>query len=101
MRLIKLEKTADLVIKYNTKEKNVLKVVEECTELNEVLIKTLTKQPEDKPPMSKVIEEMGDTLARCYILARQLGIENEVEERVLFKFQQLDGWMKKKYEGTV
>ncbi len=101
MRYFKLERVADLVIKHNSKEKNILKVVEECTELNEVLIKTLTKQPEDAPPMSKVIEEMGDTLSRCYILARQLNIENEVEARVLQKFEQLDGWIKKKYEGTV
>jgi NTP pyrophosphatase (non-canonical NTP hydrolase) len=96
-----VDNVIDRVIKYNTREKNILKVVEECTELNEVLIKTLTKQPEDAPPMSKVIEEMGDVLARMKILAKQMGITLLVNERKEYKFTQLDGWMKKKYEGTV
>jgi hypothetical protein len=38
MKIIKLEEIADKVIKYQKLEKNTLKVVEETTELNEVLI---------------------------------------------------------------
>jgi NTP pyrophosphatase (non-canonical NTP hydrolase) len=101
MKIIKLEEIADKVIKYQKLEKNTLKVVEETTELNEVLIKRLTKQPEDAPPLDKVIEEMGDVMTRCFILARQLKITEQVQERMFFKMKQLDEWMSKRYEGVV
>jgi NTP pyrophosphatase (non-canonical NTP hydrolase) len=92
---------ADKVNKYQSQEKNTLKVVEECAELSEVMIKFVTKQPEDKPSIEKIIEEMGDVHARCYILARQLGICDDVINRVASKLRQLDGWMSERYEGVV
>lgn len=59
-----------------------LKVVEETTELNEVLIKSITKTPELQPPMEKVIEETGDVLVRIMIMMEKLGIKKEVDERI-------------------
>lgn len=100
-RTDKYELTIQKVLKHNTPEKNVLKVVEECMELSEVLVKYLTKQPEDKPKIDKIIEESGDVIARLRILCYQLDITREVSQRIDFKFKQLDEWMRIKYEGVV
>ena len=89
------------VIKYNSPEKTVLKVLEECAELSEVLLKYLTKTPEFKPPIEKIIEEMGDVKVRMKILANALGITEKVEEREHLKLLQLKEWVEQKYEGVV
>jgi hypothetical protein len=44
---------------------------------------------------------MGDVMTRCFILARQLKITEQVQERMFFKMKQLDEWMSKRYEGVV
>lgn len=92
------------IIDYNNEKKNdrnILKVFEESMELNEALVKYLTKQPEDRPSLDKIIEEAGDVFFRLRILTQMLGIEEGVKERYLFKHVQLKGWMEEKYEGTV
>lgn len=107
MKLIEHEKDVvvddviNKIIQYNAKDKNILKVAEECAELGEVMIKMVTKQPEDKPPMEKVTEEMGDVLFRCFVVMRQLNIEQEVMERIIAKAEQVDSWISKHYEGIV
>ncbi len=95
------DKIIDKVVKYNTLEKNNMKVLEECAELSEVIIKRLTKQPEDKPPLDKVIEEGGDLIVRLRILFRHHDIEKEVEDRIKVKLTQLDKWISEKYIGVV
>lgn len=75
-----------------------LKVMEEMAELNEVLIKRVTKAEGFKPPLEKVSEEMGDLIFRMKILAKKLGIEKEVQLRTKQKAKQIDEWFKNKYE---
>src|SRR6478735_6474280 len=99
MKVVELNRIADKVAKYQPEEKNILKVVEENLELSEVLVKFITKQPEDKPPIEKIIEEMGDVVARIFVLARQKKITEQVQDRMFFKMKQLDGWMSEHYEG--
>lgn len=97
-----MKEIVNKVIAYNTPEKNILKVVEETTELNEVLIKYLTKTPELKPKIEKIIEEMGDTLFRMKVVAEMFGISKEVNKRFEQKANQLDKWIEeKKYKGGV
>lgn len=75
-----------------------LKTVEECTELSEVLIKRVTKAENMKPPIEKVIEEMGDAIFRMSILAEKLGIGEKVAERVDEKASIIATWFKDKFE---
>jgi NTP pyrophosphatase (non-canonical NTP hydrolase) len=97
-----MKETIAKLLDYNTPEKNILKVVEETTELNEVLIKFLTKSPELKPPIAKIIEEMGDTIFRMKVIATHFKINDEVNNRVKEKAAQLEEWMsQKKYKGGV
>lgn len=77
-------------------DKIILKVVEEATELNEVLVKTLTKREDLKPPTAKIIEEAGDLLFRLNVLANKLGIVKQIKDREAEKFQQVLEWHKNK-----
>lgn len=76
-----------------------LKVVEECMELSEVLVKRVTKSDELKPPVEKIIEEAGDLLFRLDILMEKLGIHDQVYGRFQEKGEQIAIWFKKKYEN--
>jgi NTP pyrophosphatase (non-canonical NTP hydrolase) len=75
-----------------------LKVIEESSELIEVLIKRVTKSQDLKPPVEKVIEEMGDVIFRMAILAKKLGIEKDVAARIDEKSEQISKWFTGKYE---
>jgi len=87
---------------YNTSDKNILKVAEECAELGEVMIKLVTKTPLLKPKMEKIAEEMGDTIFRIKVAAKLLGIEKEVDARQIEKAEQIKAWIaQKKYKGGV
>lgn len=94
-----IEKAAERLIKHLPQEKNILKLVEECTELNEVLIKYLTKSEGLKPSMAKVIEEMGDVIFRANVVARMFNISEEVEKRIDEKAQILLNWTTEKFEN--
>lgn len=74
-------------------EKFILKTLKEMAELSEVLLKTLTKREDLRPPKDKIIEEMGDVLFRCKALARKLGIEDEVEARFQEKGVIMNNWL--------
>lgn len=71
-----------------------LKVIEEATELNEVLVKRITKRADLRPPIEKVIEEMGDLQFRMEVLAMKLGILKEVAARKEEKRKQVIKWNK-------
>lgn len=75
-------------VKYDT-QGIMLKVVEETTELNEVLIKCLTKTLDLQPPIEKIIEETGDVLVRLMIMIEKLGIQKEVDTRISEKSEQI------------
>jgi NTP pyrophosphatase (non-canonical NTP hydrolase) len=71
------------LLKNNNLEFNILKVIEECTELNEVLIKYLTKSEENKPSLEKIAEELGDAIFRSVVLAEAIpGLMELVEKRL-------------------
>lgn len=92
-----LEKAVDILVKNVTKEKNILKVVEECAELQEVLVKSLTKGEAFKPSEDKIIEEMGDVVFRIAVLARAMDIEGEVQSRIEQKAKIMYDWAVTKF----
>lgn len=92
-----VEKAVDILAKNVSKEKNILKVVEECAELQEVLVKHLTKSEELKPKEDKIVEEMGDVMFRIMILARLMGVERSVQLRLQDKAQTMYNWAVSKF----
>ena len=70
-----------MIIEYFGETNGILKLAEECNELAEVLIKTVTKREKDKPSKEKIIEEMGDVLFRMKTLAEYWNIKNELNAR--------------------
>lgn len=75
-----------------------MKVIEECAELQEVLIKSLTKSEGFKPKKEKIVEEMGDVMYRIMVLIQVLEVEDEVEKRIEEKSQHLYDWAVNKFE---
>ena len=94
-----MEKVIDKLVAHLPHEMNILKVVEECAELQEVLVKYLTKSEETKPKKEKIIEEMGDTVFRIVVASRMLDIEVDVQQRMEFKARQLDKWISDKIKN--
>jgi NTP pyrophosphatase (non-canonical NTP hydrolase) len=92
-----LEKAVDILVKNVSNEKNTLKVVEECAELQEVLVKSLTKSEDYKPKQEKIIEEMGDVMFRIAVLAKALDIEGEVQSRMEQKAKIMYDWAVTKF----
>lgn len=78
---------------YNTMDKTLLKVAEECNELAEVMIKRVIKQEKYRPPIEKLTEEMGDVLFRVLVAAKALGNEEQVKQRVADKSKQVNEWI--------
>lgn len=72
-----------------------IKVIEECAELTEVLSKSITKT-DNKPSVEKIIEETGDVICRIMILSEKLGISDKVDKRVIEKLQILTNHLKDK-----
>lgn len=78
--------------KENTPEYNMMKMIEECTELNEVLIKKLNKKGRKKEPaLQDIIDEMGDVFVRLRILSEMMGYD-DVQKRINFKLAELMRW---------
>jgi NTP pyrophosphatase (non-canonical NTP hydrolase) len=73
-------------------ERLTLKVAEELAELSEVLIKRVTRTKELKPPIEKLIEELGDVFFRSHCLIAKLGIHEKVEDRIRQKSIQVEKW---------
>jgi len=85
------------LVKFFTPEQNVLKLLEDCAELQEVMIKYLTKSKAFKPSKEKMIEEMGDLLFRMHIVWDVLGIdEDKVQEKAERKWEVMDTWVDNK-----
>jgi NTP pyrophosphatase (non-canonical NTP hydrolase) len=74
------------------RQKNILKALEEMAELSEVLLKSLTKNEDNAPPLSKVVEETGDVIFRLGIMIRQMKIEEETFERLEEKEARVYEW---------
>lgn len=93
-----IEKASEKLMVHCTKEQNLLKVVEECAELQEVLVKYLTKNEQFKPKLEKIVEEMGDVVFRIVVLSKVLEVEDDVQNRMEQKAEQLHEWAVNKFE---
>ena len=90
----------ELMKDYNNLEFNMLKVVEEATETNELLLKYVTKIPELRPNIKDIVEEVGDLMARVHILCIQMGIQEAAVVRTESKIAYIYEMAKKKQYGT-
>lgn len=86
------------MLENNTVEYNKLKCIEECTELTEVLVKSMTKKPDLAPSEQSIIEEIGDLEIRLAVIKRMYG-ESAVNVRINQKQASLAKRMTEK-EGT-
>lgn len=93
-----IEEAVEKLVRHCTTEYNILKVVEECAELQEVMIKYLTKNEQLKPNLAKITEEMGDVIFRILVTSKMLGIEDDVQGRMDYKAKVLYDWAVKKFE---
>lgn len=59
----------------------ILKVIEEASESLEVLTKRITKPEETRPSKLKLVEELGDLIARIAILGEKSGLGMDIMER--------------------
>jgi len=66
---------------HNRPEYNVLKCCEELTELQELLLKYINKRVDRKPPITDIVDEMGDVLLRCFALSQMWNVEEKVADR--------------------
>jgi NTP pyrophosphatase (non-canonical NTP hydrolase) len=90
--------TAEKIVENISKDLVVLKLVEECTELSEVLVKYLTKAEGMKPTLEKITEEMGDVLFRMDVVMTLFKNKTNVEERYVEKARQINDWIDRKIE---
>jgi NTP pyrophosphatase (non-canonical NTP hydrolase) len=94
------QQTIEALILINDTNFNTLKVVEEATEVNELLIKSLTKAAIAKPKLDDIIEEIGDLRLRLEIYESALGITARVKTRVENKLAFLKENLDKGNMGT-
>lgn len=74
------------LVKTNSETYNLLKTVEELTELSEVLMKKVLKTGTDKAPsLNSIVEEIGDVELRLSILKELLNCKEAVKIRVGYK----------------
>lgn len=88
-----VDKAIDRLVKAFPEDKFILKLLEECAEVSEVLLKYLTKRETLKPAKEKIIEELGDVVFRAKALARKMDIEKEVQQRVEQKAKIMYEWV--------
>lgn len=90
------------ILDYNAPDYNYIKLAEELAELQEVIIKRYLKKEAFKPPMAKVIEEVGDVVLRLKVLSRMEGIAVPIANRVNEKSTKLLSYIDAgKYKGGV
>jgi NTP pyrophosphatase (non-canonical NTP hydrolase) len=96
----KEEELLNALITNNNLEFNILKVIEECTELNEVLLKYLTKDENKKPSLEKLAEEIGDVIFRIPVLIKHIPeLDDLVEKRIEEKINIMYNYMIKNNGG--
>lgn len=90
------------LVETNDPHYNLLKCVEELTELNEVLIKRLVKGGSPKDPSdASIIEEIGDVKIRIMVLEKIFG-EEKVQARVDYKLGKFESYIEEgKYLGRI
>lgn len=78
----------------NTEQYNVLKTAEECAELQEKLIKSLTKRS-NPPADDEIIEEIGDVILRAMVLSEKFGMD-----KVLKRIEEKSKLLTKNYKDA-
>lgn len=90
------------ILAYNKPEFQYIKLAEELAELSEVIIKRYLKKDPHKPPIEKIIEELGDVKLRIELLIAQENIHYHVEDRILQKSNKLLNYIDNgEYKGGV
>ena len=91
------KQTVKVLAETNNHQYNVLKAVEEMSELSTVLTQHLTKGAQ----MDDIIDEIGDVIFRVKVLKHMFGKER-VDRRVKNKLSKCEQWLKEgRYEGGV
>lgn len=97
-----IDEVATRLANTNDPKYNYLKTIEELAELNEILIKSVTKNATNRPPLEKIIEESAHVIFRINILSKMLGIEEQVQEEIEVKAEYLNNFYEKeKFIGTL
>lgn len=91
---------------YNSKQVlnstyNHSKLLEECLELSEVLVKMINKHKDKQPSKEKLVEELGDVLFRAEILIIKEGLHEDIQTRVNEKVAQLKPYMENKTYSAI
>jgi len=81
--------TVKLLAETNNPEYNILKAIEEMSELSVRLSQSLTKGASKED----IIEELGDTVFRIKVLTHMYG-KDEVNKRVEYKLSTCEEWLK-------
>lgn len=92
----------DYLVKTNSKQYNLIKFIEESSELNELLTKSITKDGTPKQPSRKsIIDEIGDLEIRLNILKRIYG-RSGINDRVKYKTRKYKSYINKRlYVGRI
>ena len=88
----------ELAVLANTEQFNKLKLLEEIHECGELVVKSMTKPPEQQDK-EHLVEELGDLIIRAKILAHMIG-KDLVENRIKQKEEMLCEHYKNKIERS-
>lgn len=92
-----MKQTVKQLAETNTLEYNILKAIEEMSELSTVLSQYLTKGSK----LEDIIDETGDVVFRIKVLTHIFG-KDRVNKRVENKLSKCEEWIKEgKYKGGV
>lgn len=95
------KKIINELVEKNTEQGNLLKAVEELSELSTALIQYLVKEENKEKQLKSVIDEIGDVEIRLNILRKIFG-EEEVDNRISFKLNKFSEYIDKGlYSGRI
>jgi NTP pyrophosphatase (non-canonical NTP hydrolase) len=90
------------LVNTNANDYNILKCCEEMAELNEKLLKYVTKWPGYKPKVEDIVEEIGDTLVRLKVVTAMLNVDKAVQDRIDYKCNRLIRYIEtKEHKGEI
>lgn len=102
MEKLTIEELIDLLATTNDSNYNILKCVEELTELSEVLLKYVNKSGENQPSKELIAEELSHVILRSTILAEELDIVDLTGTKFDEKVSDLEQlYLKDKHTGRI
>lgn len=96
---MKLHEVADVLIEKNNIGFNILKLIEETTELNEVLLKYLSKPDALKPSLQSIVDEAGDVVLRLHIVMETLCLTGKLNEKLTSKCEEILAFFEEEVAG--